>query len=362
MLDKLAAVEKRYQEIEHLLGTQDVLVDPEALRTLAQERAELEPLVHTYQRLQVLSEEMDQAEEMLRSEEDLAIQDMAREEIERLAAERDAIEHQLQLMLMPADPLDQKDVIMEIRAGAGGEEAGLFAAELARMYMRYAEEHRWQAEVISANETGIGGYKEIVFTIRGKGAYSRLKHERGVHRVQRVPKTESSGRIHTSTATVAVLPEMEAVELELDPNDIEMEVYRSSGPGGQHMQKNSTAVRLTHKPTGMIVSVQSERSQVQNRMRAMAVLRSRLYAMEQEKRDSAYDAERRAQVGSADRSDKIRTYNFPQNRITDHRLGITSHRLAEVLDGDLDEFLDALAEKEKEERLKRLLNEQPAIQ
>ena len=360
MLDKLAAVENRYLEIEHLLGTATVLADPEALRTLAQERAEIEPLVSKYRRLRALSDQLDQAEEMLRTEEDPEMLDMARQESERLSAEQAAVGHQLRLMLVPPDPLDQKDVIVEIRAGAGGEEAGLFAAELARMYMRYAEEHRWQAEVVSANETGIGGFKELVFSIRGKGAFSRLKHERGVHRVQRVPKTESSGRIHTSTATVAVLPEMEAVELQLDPSDIVMEVYRSSGPGGQHMQKNSTAVRLTHRPTGMVVSAQSERSQVQNRMRATAVLRSRLYAAELEKRDSAYDAERRAQVGSADRSDKIRTYNFPQNRVTDHRLGITAHRLAEVMDGDLDEFLDALAEMEKEERLRSLLAARPA--
>ena len=359
MLDKVAVVERRYGEIEALLGTPEVLSAPDTLRALAQERSEIGPIVETYRRLRALHEELSQAQEMAHAESDADMLELARKEISRLTAEQSELEHGLQLMLLPPDPMDQKDVIVEIRAGTGGEEAALFASDLARMYMRYAEEHRWETEIVSSNEIGIGGYKEIVFTIRGRGAYSRLKYERGVHRVQRVPKTEASGRIHTSTATVAVLPEVVEVEIRISPDDIDMDVFRSSGAGGQHMQKNSTAVRLTHKPTGMVVTCQSERSQVQNRTRAMAVLRSRLLAAEQEKRDTAYDAERRAQVGSAERSDKIRTYNFPQNRVTDHRLGITSYRLAELLDGALDEFLNALAVREEEERLKALAAEQP---
>ncbi|MHB0875449.1 MAG: peptide chain release factor 1 [Anaerolineae bacterium] len=355
MIDKLAVMKRRYDDIERQLQDPETASDQDAVRALAQERAEIEPLVSTYEHLLSVENELEQAEVLLRDEHDPELLEMAKEEAERLGKEREATQHELQVMLLPPDPLDQKDVIVEIRAGTGGDEAGLFAAELARMYMRYAEERRWATEVVSENETGVGGYKELAFTIRGRGAYSRLKYERGVHRVQRVPKTESSGRIHTSTATVAILPDTDEVQLELNPNDIEMEVYRSSGAGGQHMQKNSTAVRLIHRPTGMVVTCQSERSQVQNRVRAMSVLRARLFANEQEKRDSAFDAERKSQVGSAERSDKIRTYNFPQNRITDHRLGMTSHRIVEVMDGSLDEFIEALATREQEERLKELV-------
>jgi peptide chain release factor 1 len=355
MIDKLAVIKQRFDEIDRQLQDPAVASNPDAVRPLAQERAEIEPLVSTYEHLLTVEDELDQAEALLRDEHDPELLEMAKEEADRLHQDRESIQRELQVMLLPPNPLDQKDVILEIRAGTGGDEAGLFAAELARMYMRYAEERRWETEVVSENETGIGGFKELVFTIRGRGAYSRLKYERGVHRVQRVPKTESSGRVHTSTATVAVLPDTDEVQLELNPNDIEMEVYRSSGAGGQHMQKNSTAVRLIHRPTGMVVTCQSERSQVQNRVRAMSVLRARLYAAEQEKRDSAFDAERKSQVGSAERSDKIRTYNFPQNRITDHRLGLSSHRIVEVMDGSLDEFIDALASREQEERLKELV-------
>ncbi len=360
MLDKLEATKQRFDDLERRLSDPAVAVDPDAVRELAQERAQIEPVVANYRQLTEVTEHLDQARQML-EDEDPDIQALAEAEIEELSLQESRLERQLQLMLLPPNPLDQKDVIMEIRAGTGGDEAALFAADLARMYMRYAEERRWDTEVVSTSEIGIGGYKEIVFTIRGRGAYSRLKYESGVHRVQRVPRTESSGRIHTSTATVAVLPELEEIELELEPSDIEMEVFRSSGPGGQHMHKNSTAVRLIHRPTGMVVSSQSERSQLQNRVRALAVLRSRLYAIEEEKRFSELDAERRAQVGSADRSEKIRTYNFPQNRITDHRLGITSHRLSLILEGDLDEFVDALVSREEEQRLARLLSNQTAI-
>ncbi|NPV06597.1 MAG: peptide chain release factor 1 [Anaerolineae bacterium] len=359
MLDKLAAIERRFNQIEARLADPTVATDPTAVRELAQERAELEPIVGSYRRLLEVEAQLAQAEQML-EDEDPEMRALAEAEVEDLEATRKRLERQLQVMLLPPNPLDEKDVILEIRAGTGGDEAALFAADLARMYMRYAEERGWESEIVSANEIGIGGYREIVLTIRGKGAYSRLKYESGVHRVQRIPRTESSGRIHTSTATVAVLPELEEIELDLDPDDIEMEVYRSSGPGGQHMQKNATAVRLIHKPTGMVVACQSERSQAQNRARALAVLRSRLYAAEEEKRSSAVDAERRAQVGTAERSEKIRTYNFPQSRVTDHRLGMTSHRLTYFLDGDLDEFVDALLEREEEQRLKEIASGQSA--
>ena len=355
MLERLQAIEERFLNIERRLGEPEVATDPEMVRELAQERADLEPIVGKYRRLLALTEELKQARELLSSDDDPEMIELARAEVDRLEQEKEQLTHQLQLMLLPPDPHDKRDVIVEIRAGTGGDEAALFAADLARMYLRYAEARGWESEIVSTNEIGIGGYKEIVFAIKGKGAYSRLKYERGVHRVQRVPDTESSGRIHTSTATVAVLPEMDEIDLDLDPADIEMEVFRSSGPGGQHMQKNATAVRLIHRPSGMVVSCQSERSQVQNRVRAMVILRSRLYAIEEEKRSSALDEARRAQVGTGGRSEKIRTYNFPQNRVTDHRLGLTSHRLPAVLDGELDEFIDALVRREEEERLQELL-------
>ncbi len=350
MQDKLDAIARRFDELERQLADPAIATDPEAYRQLAQERAEIESIVEGYRNLVEVEKALSGAEEMLRDE-DQEMRALAAVEVEELTAAQAALAHKLQVMLLPPDPLDQKDVIVEVRAGTGGDEAALFAAELARMYMRYAEARGWKSEIVSANEIGIGGYKEIVFSIRGKGAYSRLRYESGVHRVQRVPKTESSGRIHTSTATVAVLPELEDVELDIDPSDVELEVYRSSGPGGQHMQKNSTAVRLTYKPTGMVVESQNERSQLQNRIRALSVLKARLFAIEQEKRASALSDERRSQVGTAERSEKIRTYNFPQNRITDHRMGMTSHRLALVLEGDLDEFIDALADWQEERRL-----------
>jgi len=353
MQDRLDAIARRFEELEAQLADPQIATDPDAYRQLAQERSDLVPIADGYRQLVEIENALAGAEEMLRDD-DPEMRALASAEVDELTATRDALGHRLQVMLLPPDPLDKTDVIIEVRAGTGGDEAALFAAELARMYMRYAESKGWSSEVVSANEIGIGGYKEIVFTIRGKGVYSRLRYESGVHRVQRVPKTESSGRIHTSTATVAVLPELEDVEIEIDPNDVELEVYRSSGPGGQHMQKNSTAVRLTYKPTGMVVESQNERSQLQNRVRAMSVLRARLYALELEKRASALSDERRSQVGTAERSEKIRTYNFPQNRITDHRLGLTSHRLALVLEGDLDEFIDALVSWQEEKRLQEI--------
>lgn len=354
MISKLESLRKRLAEIDASLADPEVARNPEAVRQLAQERADIVPLVEKFEELLDLQRQLAQARELIETSDDADMVALAREEEERLEGELAGLQRQLQVMLLPPDPLDSKDVIIEIRAGAGGEEAALFAADLARMYLRYAEEKGWETEIVSANQIGIGGYKEIVFTVRGRGAYSRLKYERGVHRVQRIPETEASGRIHTSTATVAVLPEVEEVEVEISPDDIEMEVFRSSGPGGQHMQKNATAVRLTHKPTGMVVTCQSERSQAQNRARALSILRARLHALEEEKRQAAIEAERRAQVGTGERSEKIRTYNFPQNRVTDHRINFTTHRLSEVLDGDLDEIIDALAAWEQEQRLQQL--------
>src|SRR5690606_32351181 len=264
------------------------------------------------------------------------------------------LEEQLRRMLLPRDPRDDKNVIMEIRAGTGGDEAGLFAAALFRMYTRCAENHLWKSEIISANETGVGGCKEIVFEIKRKGAYSRLKFESGVHRVQRVPTTESQGRIHTSTATVAVLAEIDDVDIEINPNDLQIDTYRSAGAGGQNVQKNETAIRIHHIPTGLIVACQDERSQLQNKLRAMSILRAKLYEMEQERLRSEQDADRRSQVGTGERSEKIRTYNYPQNRVTDHRIGMTTHNLPAVLDGELDEFIDELATREESDRLQSI--------
>ncbi|UCC65032.1 MAG: peptide chain release factor 1 [Anaerolineae bacterium] len=342
MLDRLTLVEARYDELTALMADPAVAADHIRVTQYAQERAEVEPLVEAFRRYKAVGEELHETQLMLGEDLDPDMEEMVRQELAALEAEQVRLEQELQAMLLPKDPRDKRNVIMEIRAGAGGDEAGLFAADLFRMYSRYAENQGWKTEMLSAHETGIGGFKEVVFEVRGKGAFSRLKFESGVHRVQRVPVTESSGRIHTSTATVAVLPEVDEVDVQINPSDIEVEVYISSGPGGQHMQKNATAVRLIHKPTGVVVSCESERSQTQNRRRAMSVLRARLYEAEQQKRFEEIDAARRSQVGSGERSEKIRTYNFPQNRVTDHRIGLTSYQLGSVLDGDLDEFVEAL--------------------
>jgi len=348
MLEKLALVAQRYEELNHLMADPEVATNPDRLTEYAQEQAEIEPLVQTYHQYKSVLEELAQTESMLHDDglgEDM--RELVVEEIEGLQTRRSELEEKLQKMLLPKDPNDEKNVIMEIRAGTGGDEAGLFAADLYRMYTRYAESQGWDTELLSAHETGIGGFKEVIFMVKGKGAYSRLKYESGVHRVQRVPITEASGRIHTSTATVAVLPEMDEIEVEVNPDDLRIDVYCSSGPGGQHMQKNATAVRITHLPTGMVVSCESERSQLQNKLRAMAVLRSRLYALEEERQREERGEARRLQVGTGERSEKIRTYNFPQSRITDHRIGFTTHRLVGVLDGDLDELIDELTAAEE---------------
>jgi peptide chain release factor 1 len=298
--------------------------------------------------------ELAATREML-EDEDPAIREMAQEEVETLEQQRASLEDRLLRLLVPKDPRDEKDVIMEIRAGAGGDEAGLFAADLFRMYTRYAERQGgWRTELINENRTGIGGFKEVIFSIQGSGAFSHLKYESGVHRVQRIPVTESSGRIHTSTVTVAVLPEVDDVEVHVDPKDLEITTYGASGPGGQHMQKNDTAVRIVHEPTGMVVTCESERSLTQNKLRAMTVLRARLYEQERQKQVAEIDATRRSQVGTGERSEKIRTYNYPQNRVTDHRVNVSSYNLPAVMDGDLDEFIETLTLDEQAQRLEAL--------
>jgi peptide chain release factor 1 len=354
MLDRLAGIERRYDELERFMADPRVASDYERVAQYAQERAELEEIVNTFRSYKMSEEELAGARAILDEEEDGELRQMAFDEVNRLRLRLEEQEAQLRLLLLPKDPRDERDVIVEIRAGTGGDEAGLFAADLYRMYSRYAEQRGWKTEMLSSHTTGIGGFKEVIVEIAGKGAYSRLKYESGVHRVQRVPVTESQGRIHTSTATVAVLPEADEVEVHIDPTDLDITAYGSSGPGGQHMQKNATAIRVLHVPTGMVVTCESERSQTQNKTRALSVLRARIYEMERQKHDEAIDAARRAQVGTGERSEKIRTYNFPQSRVTDHRIGLTVYRLATVLQGDLDEFIDAMAAQEQTARLQAI--------
>lgn len=353
-LAKLEAVERRYEELTALLADPAVAADAGRLKALAQEREALEPVVEAFRRYRHVLREQEEARALLETAEDPEWAALAREELERLAEEERRLEQDLLHRLLPRDPNDEKNVIVEIRAGAGGEEAALFAADLYRMYTRYAERQGWSVELLSANETGLGGFKEVIFLIRGRGAYSRLKYESGVHRVQRVPITEASGRIHTSTATVAVLPEMDEVEVQIDPKDLLIETFRAGTAGGQHMQKNETAVRITHLPTGIVVSCQDERSQFQNKQRALAILRARLYEQERRRREEAVSQARRSQVGTAERAEKIRTYNFPQNRVTDHRINMTLYRLQEILDGDLDELIEALILEDQARRLAEL--------
>ena len=351
MLDKLDKVEARYEELTRLMADPTVAQNYERVTEYAKEQAGLEEIVSLYREYKSAANELEGTKTLLTDEADPELRELARAEVARLEEQLDSLQAQLQRLLLPQDPRDARDVIVEVRAGAGGDEAGLFAADLYRMYTRYAEDRGWKTELLSAHATGVGGFKEVIFGIKGRGAFSRFKFESGVHRVQRVPTTEASGRIHTSTATVAVLPEVDEVEIHIDPKDLEIEVYGSSGPGGQHMQKNATAVRITHKPTGMVVACENERSQTQNRLRAMAVLRARLYEQERQKQEDEVAQTRRAQVGTGERSEKIRTYNFPQNRITDHRIGLTVYRLPAVLNGDLDPFIDQLAAQEQAERL-----------
>ncbi len=350
MLDKIAKVVARFEEIEMQMSDPAVLADHVRLTELAQERSDLHPLANAYRQYQEAEAELAGANEML----DLDDPDMvalAEDEIERLENHLEELRGQMRSYLVPKDPRDNRNVFVEIRAGTGGDEATIFAADLLRMYTRYAEAQGWRTELVDENSTGVGGYKEAILAVKGRGAYSRFKFESGVHRVQRVPQTESQGRIHTSAATVAVIPELDAVEVTLDPNDLEITAEFSSGPGGQHMQKNATAARIVHKPSGMMVKIQSERSLTQNKQLGMAIIQARLQEMEESKQHAAVSADRRSQVGSGDRSEKIRTYNYPQSRVTDHRVGFTSYNLAAVMDGDLDDFINALTVADEAEKL-----------
>lgn len=348
LLDKLAGIEERYEELNDLLI--QVGDDYQRAAELGIERSELESVVDLAKRYRKNIEHLQEARAFQDSDdEDLRL--LAEAEIEELELESERLEQQIKTMLLPTDPRDGRNVIMEIRAGTGGDEAAIFAADLFRLYNRYAENRGWKVEVLSSNEIGIGGFKEVVFMIKGKGAYSRLKYESGVHRVQRVPLTESQGRIHTSAATVAVLAEVDDVEIDIPDSDIRIDVYKSAGAGGQSVQKNATAVRITHLPTGMVVACQDERSQLQNKQRAMSILRARLYEIEEEKQRQEVDEERRYQVGSGDRSEKIRTYNYPQSRVTDHRINLSSYNLASVMEGNIDMFIDELATRDEAERL-----------
>jgi len=354
VLDKVKLIEDRYEELNRLMADPELVGDHVRLTEYAQEQAELAELVQDYRTYLSLEQELADTRELMEMEDEPEMVEMAEGEVTRISSAMETLYDRIRRLLLPKDPNDERNVIVEIRAGAGGDEAGIFAADLYRMYTRYAELKRWKTEILSEHSTGVGGFKEVIFQIAGKGAYSRLKFESGVHRVQRVPVTESQGRIHTSTATVAVLPAVDEVEIAINPGDLEIDVYTSSGPGGQHMQKNATAVRITHVPSGLVVSCESERSQTQNRERAMTVLRSRLYEAEQERQAEERGEARRLQVGSGERSEKIRTYNYPQNRFTDHRISLTSYRLESVMNGDLDEIIDELATTEQAERLQAI--------
>ena len=351
MLERMRAVEDRFEELDRMMADPDVAADYTRVQEMAKEQANLRNVVSLARELREIDGEVGDVRAMLREESDDEIAQLAREEMAELESRRERTELELKLALVPKDPNDEKNVIVEIRAGTGGDEAGLFAADLYRMYSRYAQRQHWKTDVIDMNETGIGAVKAIVFKVKGKGAYSRLKHESGVHRVQRVPVTESSDRIHTSAATVAVLPEAEEVDVEVNADDLQIDIFHSSGHGGQNVQKVATAIRITHKPTGIVAVCQDERSQFKNKEKAMSVLRSRLYAQEVERQRRERSDARRSQVGSGDRSERVRTYNFPQSRITDHRIGLTVHSLTQALDGEIDEIIEALSEEEQTRKL-----------
>jgi peptide chain release factor 1 len=351
MLEKIAQVVTRYDEIEMQMADPQVAADYNKLTELAQERSDIQPLVQAYRLYEQKQQELIEAKEMQSMEDDPEMKALAAEEISDLTQEIDALEQKMRKMLIPKDPRDDRNVYIEIRAGTGGDEAGIFAGDLLRMYTRYAESRGWKPQLLDENRTGVGGYKEAVLGVKGKGVFSRLKFESGVHRVQRVPVTESQGRIHTSAATVAVMAEVDEVEITLDENDLDITSTFSAGPGGQHMQKNATAARIVHKPTGIAVKIQSERSLTQNKRLGMAIIQARLQEIEEEKQNASQAADRKSQVGSGDRSEKIRTYNYPQSRVTDHRIGYSSYNLTAVMDGDLDPFIDRLIVADEAEKL-----------
>jgi len=349
MLDKLKAIEERYEQLgEELL---DVTINYQRASEINKERVDLEPIYVKAREYRQAMKSLDEAKAMIIAENDPELIALAKADVDDLSPKIESLEKEIRGLLVPKDPRDDRNVIFEIRAGAGGDEAAIFAADLFRMYTRYVEDKRWKVELMSESAIGVGGFKEVIFEVKGKGAYSKLKYESGVHRVQRVPSTESQGRIHTSTATVTVLAEVDDVEVDIPESDLIIEVYRSSGAGGQNVQKNSTAVRLHHKPTGMIITCQDERSQLQNKLRALSILRARLYEIEEAKARAELEADRRSQVGSGDRSEKIRTYNYPQNRVTDHRIGYSSYNLPTVMDGAIDQFIDQLSTQDESERL-----------
>jgi peptide chain release factor 1 len=352
MLEKLENVKNRYSELEKALSDPEVIADQSRFQKYVKEHSELSPLVATFNEYGQIVKEIDETQELVEGEDDEEFLELAQEELADLNEKKVLLERDLKFMLLPKDPNEGKNVIVEIRAGTGGNEAGLFAAELFRMYARYATQHGWKADIISSHPTGVGGFKEIISGVEGGGAYAKFKYESGVHRVQRVPVTESSGRIHTSAVTVAVLPEAEEVELEIDPGDLRIEFFRSSGPGGQSVNTTDSAVRIMHIPTGTTVSCQDEKSQHKNRAKAMKVLRARLLDQMQREQHAQRAQERRTQIGSGDRSEKIRTYNFPQNRVTDHRIGLTLYKLESIMEGELDEIVEALMTADQDERLK----------
>jgi peptide chain release factor 1 len=355
MLDRMDKIEKRYLELERQMAKPEVASEPRKLQSLAQEKAAIEELVALYRKYKKTEATLKETRAMLTEGLDEEMTALVKQEIESLESKLEEQLHQLKLALLPRDANDDRDIIVEIRAGTGGDEAGLFAADLFRMYSRYAQSKKWAVDIIDVNETAIGSIKEIIFEIKGKGAFSRLKYERGVHRVQRVPTTESGGRIHTSTATVAVLPEAKEVEVKIDPNDLRVDIFHSGGAGGQNVNKVATAVRITHLPTGIVAVCQDERSQLRNKIKAMSVLRARLLDIEQRKQEGEITQQRRSQVGSGERAEKIRTYNFPQDRITDHRIGLSMHNLPRIIEGELDELIDAIATSEQAKQLEAQL-------
>ena len=356
LLDKLAFIENKYDELSVKISDPSIMANQNEWRKLCKEHADLEVIVGAYKEYRKVIEDLQDNKEMLEIESDKEMKEMLQEEINELKKREEELEQQIQILLLPKDPNDDKNVFVEIRAGAGGDEAALFAANLFRMYTRYAENNRWTVELMNTNETGIGGLKEVVFMIKGHGAYSKLKYESGVHRVQRVPDTESSGRIHTSTATVAVLPEVDDVEVEINEKDIKFDVFRASGNGGQCVNTTDSAVRLTHIPSGIVISCQDEKSQLKNKEKAMKVLRARLYEKAEAERAAGIAEDRKSQVGTGDRSERIRTYNYPQGRITDHRIGLTLYKLEAFLNGDIDEVINALITADQAEKMKQMGN------